>query len=145
MFDGEGKRITIAKAAEMEMRSMHKPYRWRDGGLRNLYIEYVVDEDGCITVDPQDAVALLKRNGADIVFPRFKKSGLEEEAGKKRRLISNWFFREVPPDYTEDKPAPQGFDPEPEIDNTLAPEAPAKVRRTRKAKAVEASTEDIEG
>lgn len=103
-----GVRMTPDVAFDFERRHQHEKYKWKNG-LKNFYKDYAVDEDGCILVEPIDAVQLLKFYGEEVVFPKFRKEDLALESGMKaRRVITNWMYREVPADYKEPKEtAPQ--------------------------------------
>jgi hypothetical protein len=134
MYNHLGHRMIATVAAEFEMRSMHDKYRWRNG-LRYLYAEYQVDSDGCIDVTPDDAVTLLSRFGEDLVFPAFRKDGMQVDRGMRaRRVITNWLFREVPKNYTEKKQASEPDETE---------DKPAK--RGRRVKYADPTETEVEG
>jgi hypothetical protein len=117
-----GKDMTPEEADAFEKRHMHEPYRWRDY-LRHEYNEYQVDADGCVNVTPTDAIYLLKRRGENVVFPKFRTQ--PTQSGRPSRVITNWFFREVPPDYTDNNEAD-----EPEVETTKP--TPRKARKPAK-------------
>jgi len=58
------------------------------------YTKVPVDKDGCITVDFNNAMQLLKTKGKRLVLPQFA-SGRRVPEGT--RQITNWRFEEVPP------------------------------------------------
>jgi hypothetical protein len=88
---------------KFERQHEHEPFPWREG-KRNYYSEYHVDADGCITVEPIDAISLLSKKGEKLVFPKFaiKNSNYRD---KPQRTITNWWFREVPPTYKKEQSA----------------------------------------
>jgi len=90
-------RMQPLKISTFERQHMHDPKPWKTG-KRNFFIECVVDADGCISVHPDIAAQLLTRNGERLVWPKFK-SPNSNNVGKPQRQLSNWLFREVPPDY----------------------------------------------
>lgn len=122
-----GEDPTPRALANFEQRHQHEKFRFRSA-LRNNYDEYEVDADGCITVEPAHAIQLLRRNGEELVFPKFKREALGDT--RPQRVISNWFFREVPPNYSE----PKQKQPEQE-EQLQAEEEPIKRSRGRKPKA----------
>lgn len=66
---------------------------WSMQGTRpEQYLEFEVDEDGCIWVPYPYALAMLQRHGQRLCFPEFKKK--DKQRPTKRR-ITNWWFREV--------------------------------------------------
>jgi hypothetical protein len=80
----------------------HEERPWRNG-MRNNYKEYSVDADGCINCVPADAIQLLSKYGEKLVFPKFAAEN-SNGRGRKQRKITNWRFREVPPDYKKPQP-----------------------------------------
>lgn len=67
--------------------------QWAFQGTRpESYVEFEVDEEGCIHVPYPFALSMLSNHGEKIAFPMFQKPG----KGQKRKL-TNWWFREVHP------------------------------------------------
>lgn len=64
-----------------------------------------VDEDGCITVDCDQAMQLLRNNGATIRKPQYRKAHSSITDRKQRKTLrnTNWFFEEVNTDYSAGK------------------------------------------
>jgi hypothetical protein len=91
--------------SSFERQHWHEKFRWRNG-MRNNYKEYKVDADGCINVDTKDAIGLLQRKGERIAFPKFATKN-SNRPGDKQRLITNWLYREVSPDYKKPAAATQ--------------------------------------
>jgi len=61
-------------------------------------MRYTVDKDGCIRVPYPYVLSMLQKHGERLVFPQFRK----QDKKIKRRKITNWWFKEVPQDYTEE-------------------------------------------
>lgn len=73
--------------------------RWAYQGQRpNRYNRYTVDKDLCIRVPYPDVIMMLNKHGVKCCFPRFKKKNRGDH-----RMITNWYFQEVPIDYTTKK------------------------------------------
>ena len=71
--------------------------RWAQRGIRRQeFEEFIVDEDGCISVHYPFILSMLKKHGERIAFPQFRKV---DNKSKNKRKITNWQFREVPQDY----------------------------------------------
>jgi hypothetical protein len=74
-----------------------------------IYERKVVDADGCITCDYDEAHQLLHRAGKRIVFPEYRRpdrsleNAHSEGKGPKPRTITQWHFEEVPADYTKEE------------------------------------------
>lgn len=69
--------------------------KWAMMGKRpNEYLEYEVDQDGCISVSYPQCKAMLDKRGFGGPKPRFRKGHIQD---KKKRRMTNWWFREVPP------------------------------------------------
>jgi hypothetical protein len=66
---------------------------WALRGERPVtYVEFEVDDTGCIMVPYPYALSMLQQNGERLVHPEFKKK--DKQKPTKRR-ITNWWFREV--------------------------------------------------
>ena len=67
--------------------------------------DVIVDTDGCITVGFDDAMQLLTLKGQRVVMPQFRKLNKVTKDGtyEGQRQITNWHFKEVPYNYTENK------------------------------------------
>ena len=71
---------------------------WAARGIRpESYVEFPVDSDGCIWVSYPHVQMMLRKKGANLAFPKFKKTD-KRRRGAQRKLI-NWWFEEVPRDY----------------------------------------------
>ena len=66
-----------------------------------------VDKDLCITVGYLDALQLLSNKGLRITYPQHTTRGRGKPGEKRTRQITNWHFKEVPLDYTSEKPKRQ--------------------------------------
>lgn len=78
-----------------------------DNNISLYYFEdVVVDGDGCINVDCEQAMQLLRRNGKKIRKPQHQKphSSIKNRAEGQKRRVTNWLFEEVSADYTAKKP-----------------------------------------
>lgn len=62
------------------------------------YTKVPVGDDGCITVEFDHAMQLLRRKGKRLVLPQFSSGRKIPEKGRR---ITNWHFEEVPPDRLE--------------------------------------------
>ena len=78
--------------------------RWAYQGRRpEIYHEFIVDDDGCISVPYPYALTMLTKHGKKITYPRFRKRARND---KTQRQITNWFFEEVFPKPILDNPEP---------------------------------------
>jgi len=68
------------------------------------YVEYVVDQDLCISVQFPYVLSMLSKHGKNVAFPQFKKIVRRNRLGDIKdkdqlRRLTNWYFQEVPKDY----------------------------------------------
>lgn len=68
---------------------------WALRGIRpEEFIEFEVDDDGCIWVPYPYALSMLQKHGERIAFPEFKK---RDKTKRSKRRVTNWWFQEVHP------------------------------------------------
>ncbi len=67
----------------------------RQGKRPHHYIEFIVDEYGCINVPYPHALSMLQKSGFRIAYPKHRKVNRQNP----KRRITNWWFKEVPQDF----------------------------------------------
>lgn len=75
---------------------------WAMRGIRpEIFVEFIVDKDGCISVPYPYALSMLVKRGKSLAYPRFSKRNRGKKGGRR---LTNWWFEEVPKNYRAPKP-----------------------------------------
>ncbi len=87
------------------LNKQYREYALENGKDIHHYKDVAIDKDGCITVDFNSAMQLLKLNGMRVVkAPRFRKRDkVKDQKKEPQRQIVNWLYEEVPREYKKKK------------------------------------------